>query len=888
MPLRPRHNRFEEHNEAEAFWDNLSGNKSAIPTPDLSKSPDLTGSAIPTPSIPNPTGTAIPTPSSWNDDPGYAKTSRAFRSPNNGQTFDSDSGGRSNSSPAGDDLINNTNTLDSTSTVPGGLNHTSSGDANSDSDSRGSESNRASGQTESDGGSEQSVNGPSALSEPDGSLEGDDGVPGDTARSGSPSDVPQRINGSAPQDDDGESAPDTGESEGPGDGASSGPSIPMPQPTVDPDGDSGGESMEDETSGMGSSGSEESSDGSGSTSPDSSDASSGDGDGSDPDSTGDGSKEGQKGSTDADSDKKNDSEGNQDSDGGSDSDGKKNGESESGDGNGKKSGSESGDPKSDKKKDDGRGSSDGNGSRERKNLGDRIKEAPGNAVHAVKDGAKNAVNNSVQAVKNAPKNAVNAAKNGVKNKANALKDQAIDKALGPLNEAKAQVERMKNLAKATAKRTKAIANRVKHGTMTLVHGVQALFSPPGLMAMALVVVMIVTLGCIQTLGPSIIDCDTSNKSNGGSDSSSSSSSSGNSTAPGDFKGEVATKVFDFLTNEIGFSGAGAAGALAVAYRESNFRLDAQNPGGGVAGIFQWSGFSNGKNGNRITSEGSIKAGDTSTLTLENQLKLLKYELSNGYRKARDTVGRATDPVQAAKDWSLYYEGVSLDDGQSKIDSITQWAGEACDAHNCHSVKADESKLGNNDAVNASSDSSSSSTTLKELFCGTNESGDGATNGAVNGSQQCDKGGCDFSWMCDAMNICHNGDYGVITPVAGYQCVWYAWTRAAMVHKGYGSSWSTVMGNGGDIWANANGRPGWTVDGTPKAGDLISMSGISSAGHVAFVEKVENSGGSWKIYISEGNVVAPYNGQWGGYRTRWMTQSEVSSVNGHFVRHESWK
>lgn len=886
MSLKPRHDRFEERNETEAFWNNLSGNRSAIPTPDLSKSPDLTGSAIPTPFIPNPTETTIPTPSSWNEAPSYnKKTNEPFGSPNNGQTFDSNSG------PAGDDLIDNANALDPTSTVSRGSNHTSSEAVNSDSDSRGPEPNRASGPTKSDdGGSEQSVNDPSTLSEPDDGLEGDDGVPGDTARSESSSDVPQRINGSAPQDD-GNSAPDAGESEGTGDGASGGPFIPMPQHTADSDGESGKgneESVEDETSGMGSSGSEESSGGSGSTPSDSSDASSGAGDGSDSDSTGDKAKEGQEGYSDADSDKnkesegkeggkKNDSEGRQDSDGGSDSDGKKNGESESGDGNGKKSGSEGEDSKSDKKKDNGRGSSDGDRSGERKSLGERAKDA-----------SKNAVNNSVQTVKNAPKNAVNAAKNGVKNKANALKDQAIDKALGPLNEARAQAERMKNLAKSTARRTKAIANRVKHGTMTLVHGVQALISPPGLMAMALVVVMIVTLGCIQTLGPSIIDCDTSNKSNGGSDSSSSSSSSGNSTAPGDFKGEVATKVFDFLTKEIGFSGAGAAGALAVAYRESNFQLDAHNPGGGVAGIFQWSGFSNGVNGNRITSEGSIKAGDTSTLTLENQLKLLKYELSNGYRKARDTVGRATDPVQAAKDWSLYYEGVSLSDGQSKIDSITQWAGEACDAHNCHSIKADESKLGNNDAVNASSDSSSSSTTLKELFCGTNESGDGATNGAVNGSQQCDKGGCDFSWMCSAMNICHNGDHGVIPAPYNYQCVWYAWTRAAMVHKGYGSSWNTVMGNGGDIWANANGSPGWTVDGTPKAGDLISMSGISSAGHVAFVEKVENSGGSWKIYISEGNVVAPYDGQWGGYRTRWMTQSEVSSVNGHFVRHESWK
>lgn len=886
MSLKPRHDRFEERNETEAFWDNLSGNRSAIPTPDLSKSPDLTGSAIPTPSIPNPTETTIPAPSSWNEAPSYnKKTNEPFGSPNNGQTFDS------NSSPAGNDLIDNANALAPTSTVSGGSNHTSSEAVNSDSDSRGPEPNRASGPTKSDdGGSEQSVNNPSTLSEPDDGLESDDGVPGDTARSESSSDVPQRINGSAPQDD-GDSAPDAGESEGTGDGASSGPSIPMPQPTADSDGESGEgneESVEDETSGMGSSGSEESSGGSGSTPSDSSDASSGAGDGSDSDSTGDKAKEGQEGSSDADPDKnkesegkengkKNDSEGKQDSDGGSNSDGKKNGESKSGDGNGKKSGSEGEDSKSDKKKDGGRGSSDGDRSGERKSLGERAKDA-----------SKNAVNNSVQAVKNAPKNAVNAAKNGVKNKANALKDQAMDKALGPLNEARGQVESMKNLAKVTARRTKAIANRVKHGTMALVHGVQALISPPGLMAMALVVVMIVTLGCIQTLGPSIIDCDTSNKSNSSSDSSSSSSSSGNSTAPGDFKGEVATKVFDFLTKEIGFSGAGAAGALAVAYRESNFQLDAHNPGGGVAGIFQWSGFSNGVNGNRITSEGSIKAGDTSTLTLENQLKLLKYELSNGYRKARDTVGRATDPVQAAKDWSLYYEGVSLSDGQSKIESITQWAGEACDAHNCHSIKADESKLGNNDAVNASSDSSSSSTTLKELFCGTNESGDGATNGAVNGSQQCDKGGCNFSWMCSAMNICHNGDHGVIPAPYNYQCVWYAWTRAAMVHKGYGSSWSTVMGNGGDIWANANGKPGWTVDGTPKAGDLISMSGISSAGHVAFVEKVENSGGSWKIYISEGNVVAPYDGQWGGYRTRWMTQSEVSSVNGHFVRHESWK
>lgn len=161
---------------------------------------------------------------------------------------------------------------------------------------------------------------------------------------------------------------------------------------------------------------------------------------------------------------------------------------------------------------------------------------------------------------------------------------------------------------------------------------------------------------------------------------------------GDFNGPVATKIYRFLTREMGFSGAGAAGALAVAYRESNFRPDAHNPGGGVAGIFQWSGWSNSINGNRITSEGSIRAGDPSTLTLANQLRLLRHELDGPYRSARLTVGRATDPVQAAKDWSRLYEGVALSDGQSKIDAISQWARQACDIHRCHTLAADEGKL----------------------------------------------------------------------------------------------------------------------------------------------------------------------------------------------------
>lgn len=116
-------------------------------------------------------------------------------------------------------------------------------------------------------------------------------------------------------------------------------------------------------------------------------------------------------------------------------------------------------------------------------------------------------------------------------------------------------------------------------------------------------------------------------------------------------------LFEFLTKTMGFSGAGAAGAVGNAIGESGLKLHNPNPGGGVNGLFQWSGWSNTINGSRITSEGSIKAGDTSTLTLENELKLVKYELEHGYSKVKRLVGKATDVHEATRNWFLHYEGM---------------------------------------------------------------------------------------------------------------------------------------------------------------------------------------------------------------------------------------
>lgn len=137
--------------------------------------------------------------------------------------------------------------------------------------------------------------------------------------------------------------------------------------------------------------------------------------------------------------------------------------------------------------------------------------------------------------------------------------------------------------------------------------------------------------------------------------------------------KVATKIYEHEVKVHKATKQGASGSVAVAQRESEFDPQAINTGGGVAGIFQWSGFVNNVNGNRITSEGSIKAGDKSTLTLENQLKLLDYELNGVYKKAKEMLQKATDPAQSALDWSKIYEGVSLDDPQTKPEAIKDLA-----------------------------------------------------------------------------------------------------------------------------------------------------------------------------------------------------------------------
>ncbi|KMK53646.1 Glycyl-glycine endopeptidase LytM precursor [Fructobacillus sp. EFB-N1] len=163
-------------------------------------------------------------------------------------------------------------------------------------------------------------------------------------------------------------------------------------------------------------------------------------------------------------------------------------------------------------------------------------------------------------------------------------------------------------------------------------------------------------------------------------------------------------IFNHLVHAEGFSGAGAAGALGNAAGREDKTLDpaVTGPAGsGVAGIFQWSGFSNNRNGGRITREGSIRANDKSTLTLDNELKLVSWELHNTYSDVAQKVGKATDPAQAAIDWSRNYEMPGAPGSAAeKTEDITSSAKMYYQKFGGSSIQANTAILGARDAATA--------------------------------------------------------------------------------------------------------------------------------------------------------------------------------------------
>jgi len=125
------------------------------------------------------------------------------------------------------------------------------------------------------------------------------------------------------------------------------------------------------------------------------------------------------------------------------------------------------------------------------------------------------------------------------------------------------------------------------------------------------------------------------------------------------------QILNYQLSQEGFSLAGSAGSLAVAERESGFDPKAVNTSGGVAGYFQWSGWSSTINGNRWASA------PQKTLESTVELKLMSIELNGAYADVKSKMQTASDAGEASLYWSEHYEGVALSDGQTKADKLKE-------------------------------------------------------------------------------------------------------------------------------------------------------------------------------------------------------------------------
>lgn len=190
-----------------------------------------------------------------------------------------------------------------------------------------------------------------------------------------------------------------------------------------------------------------------------------------------------------------------------------------------------------------------------------------------------------------------------------------------------------------------------------------------------------------------------------------------------------------------------------------------------------------------------------------------------------------------------------------------------------------------DSGSSSSDEDSDTETAS---CAVNDSDDNdegsATNGEIGGAPTNTN---NFGWMCNSkVKVCKNGDTGpsdLWSNGADYQCYWYWLMRSYMV---FGSMENPRTMYGGDLYADLQGRKGWTTSKTPKPGAGVSFKNGGSITHVAFVEKVKTeSNGKWKIFISEGN--ADGSGSWNSYATRWVDDKWAGWIQGFFWRTE-WK
>ena len=258
------------------------------------------------------------------------------------------------------------------------------------------------------------------------------------------------------------------------------------------------------------------------------------------------------------------------------------------------------------------------------------------------------------------------------------------------------------------------------------------------------------------------------------------------------RAEDVIKILNWQLSKEKFTLEGASGSLANAERESDFDPKLTNPSGGVAGYFQWSGW----DGNTINGDRWRNA-SSRTLDSTVELELMSYELNHSYKKVKDYMQKATDPFESAKYWSEHYEGVSLSDGQTKLEKLEK----------------DSKKW-------------------YEVFKGTIESDGSSSGNGIAGSLDIPAGQVAMEIPSGYSIDKEITKEGYITQSYPYgECTWYVFNRA----KEFGIQFDPYMGNGQD-WAH---KSGYEVSNTPTKHSAVSFQGMQAGGHptyghVAFV------------------------------------------------------
>lgn len=248
---------------------------------------------------------------------------------------------------------------------------------------------------------------------------------------------------------------------------------------------------------------------------------------------------------------------------------------------------------------------------------------------------------------------------------------------------------------------------------------------------------------------------------------------------------------------------GSSGVLAIAERESGFDPAAINPGGGVAGYLQWSGWSSKINGDRWANAPSR------TLDSRTELALLHTELSSSHSSVKTYLQTAKDAGEAALYFSEHYEGVALSDGQTKADKLKT------DAKKWERIFKDSLKK---------------------------SSGQGSGPGGTKASSFGLPSGYDnkLKWGQPSQN-CITSYPGNRYPQG--QCTFYVKNR---IHETWNIDVANNLGNGQDWVRSLTASSAWRATSKPEVGAVMSTAGgfdttLPEFGHVSFVEAVNDDG-----------------------------------------------